>query len=35
VVIAATALVHGMTVVTRNGGDFHATGVAILDPWIG
>jgi hypothetical protein len=24
-----------MTVVTRNGGDFHATGVAILDPWIG
>jgi predicted nucleic acid-binding protein len=33
--IAATALVHGMTVVTRNGGDFHVTGVAVLDPWVG
>ena len=33
--IAATALVHGMTVVTRNGSDFHATGVAVLDPWVG
>ncbi|MBV8048693.1 MAG: type II toxin-antitoxin system VapC family toxin [Paludibacterium sp.] len=31
--IAATALVHGMTVVTRNGADFAATGVDILDPW--
>lgn len=31
--IAATALVHGMTVVTRNVKDFKATGVAILDPW--
>lgn len=31
--IAATALVHGMTVVTRNVADFQGTGVALLDPW--
>ncbi len=31
--IAATALVHGMTVVTRNVGDFEPTGVSILNPW--
>jgi hypothetical protein len=31
--IAATALVHGMTVVTRNLADFQATGVAVLNPW--
>jgi hypothetical protein len=31
--IAATALVHGMTVVTRNVADFAPTGVAILNPW--
>jgi predicted nucleic acid-binding protein len=31
--IAATALVHGMSVVTRNVGDFAATGVGIVDPW--
>ena len=31
--IAATALVHGMTVVTRNVDDFTPTGVATLDPW--
>ena len=31
--IAATALVHEMTVVTRNLSDFQATGVALLDPW--
>jgi predicted nucleic acid-binding protein len=31
--IAATALVHGMTIVTRNVEDFAPTGVAILNPW--
>ena len=31
--IAATALVHGMTVVTRNGDGFAATGVPIINPW--
>lgn len=31
--IAATALIHGMTVVTRNAGDFAATGVELLNPW--
>ena len=31
--IAATGLVHGMTVVTRNVKDFEGTGVALLDPW--
>jgi predicted nucleic acid-binding protein len=32
--IAATALVHGMTVVTRNVTDFAATGVKLFDPWV-
>jgi predicted nucleic acid-binding protein len=31
--IAATALVHGMSVVTRNVADFKATGVALVNPW--
>lgn len=31
--IAATALVHGLTVVTRNVSDFDTTGVAIVNPW--
>lgn len=31
--IAATALVHGMTVVTRNVADFEETGVTVLNPW--
>ncbi|MGV2181448.1 type II toxin-antitoxin system VapC family toxin [Rhizobium rhizogenes] len=31
--IAATALVHGMTVVTRNVKDFEGTGVVVIDPW--
>lgn len=30
---AATALVHGMTVVTRNVDDFEPMGVEILNPW--
>jgi predicted nucleic acid-binding protein len=32
--IAATALVHGMTVVTRNTADFEPAGVATLNPWL-
>lgn len=32
-IIAATALVHGMTVVTRNVDDFAPTGVDTLNPW--
>jgi len=31
--IAATALVHGLTVVTRNERDFEAAGVAVFNPW--
>ncbi|WP_418646777.1 type II toxin-antitoxin system VapC family toxin [Thauera butanivorans] len=31
--IAATALVHGMTLVTRNVADFTPTGVALFNPW--
>lgn len=33
--IAATALVHGMTVVTRNVTDFEPTGAPTLNPWAG
>jgi len=31
--IAATALVHSLTVVTRNKSDFEKAGVAVLDPF--
>lgn len=31
--IAATALVHGMAVVTRNAADFESAGVRIINPW--
>lgn len=31
--IAATALLHGMTIVTRNVADFAPTGVPVLNPW--
>ena len=31
--IAATALVHGMAVVTRNVSDFKPTGVVTVNPW--
>ena len=31
--IAATALVHGLGVATRNGDDFKRSGVALIDPW--
>lgn len=32
--IAATALVHGMTVVTRDVRHFAATGAPVLNPWL-
>lgn len=31
--IAATALVHNMTVVTRNAAEFNAMGVQLFNPW--
>ena len=31
--IAATALVHGLRVVTRNIADFGPTGAAVVNPW--
>jgi predicted nucleic acid-binding protein len=31
--IAATALVHGLTVVTRNVSDFDGMGLALINPW--
>ena len=31
--IAATALVHGLTVATRNVRDFEGTGVVVVIPW--
>ncbi len=31
--IAATALVHGLTLVTRNVRDMERTGAALLNPW--
>lgn len=31
--IGATALTHGLTVVTRNTGDFEPLGVPVLNPW--
>lgn len=33
--IAATAERHGLTLATRNGGDFEASGVRLFDPWTG
>jgi predicted nucleic acid-binding protein len=33
--IAATALAHGLTVVTRNVRDFEGTGAIVVDPWLG
>jgi predicted nucleic acid-binding protein len=32
--IAATAMVHGLTVVTRNVSDFEPVGVTLLNPWV-
>jgi toxin FitB len=31
--IAATALVHGLTVATRNVAHFERAGVGVLNPW--
>jgi len=31
--IAATALVHGLTVATRNVADFEGMGVGVINPW--
>jgi predicted nucleic acid-binding protein len=31
--IAATALVHGLTLITRNVADFARTGVRLVNPW--
>tara|TARA_R110002049_G_scaffold287954_1_gene470234 strand:+ start:566 stop:982 length:417 start_codon:yes stop_codon:yes gene_type:complete len=31
--LAATALVYGLTVVTRNTSDFAGTGVGLVNPW--
>ena len=31
--IAATAIVHDLIVVTRNVGDFDDTGVSVINPW--
>jgi len=33
--IAATALVHDLTLVTRNVADFEASGVRLFNPWLG
>ncbi len=33
--IAATALVHRMTLVTRDVGDFEGTGISLINPWHG
>jgi predicted nucleic acid-binding protein len=32
--LAATAMAHGLTLVTRNTCDFGATGVKLFDPWV-
>lgn len=32
--IAATAIVHGMRVVTRNVSDFEGTGSSLINPWL-
>ena len=33
VLIAASAALHGLTVVSRDVADFEAAGVAVIDPW--
>ncbi len=31
--LAATAKVHGLTLATRNTGDFAVTGISLINPW--
>jgi predicted nucleic acid-binding protein len=31
--LAATALIHGLTLVTRNTADVEGSGVPVLNPW--
>jgi predicted nucleic acid-binding protein len=31
--IAATAIIHDLIIVTRNTVDFHDTGASVIDPW--
>ena len=33
-IIAATALQYGLTVVTRDIGDYERAGVTLLNPWL-
>jgi toxin FitB len=33
-IIAATALCHGLTVATRDTGDFEKAGATVLNPWV-
>ena len=33
--LAAVAACRGLTVVTRNAGEFRNTGVEVVDPWAG
>ena len=33
-IIAATALHHGLTVVTRDTGDYNLARVSLLNPWV-
>jgi hypothetical protein len=32
-IIAATAIHHGLTVVTRDGSDFEKAGARVINPW--
>ena len=34
-IIAATAIHHGLTMVTRDRGDFERAGVPVVNPWDG